>query len=173
MSSWPQTPAQCTIPRAPARAWLGSGQLSPGEGGELCLLPDPCGACRPGHLSSRQPVPALTLVGSLQRHRQMGSKDPRASRLCRRGPALHNPGRALPPLSLSSLRGVFAGGSGSQTEDPHGRPRGEGACRAGASDHLPSTDRKQAHGARGDLQGQGPACSKAGPRGKCGGLSAV
>lgn len=123
MSSWPQTPAQCTVPwvqrsAAPARARLGSGQLSPGEGGELCLLPDPCGACRRGHLSSRQTVPALTLVGSLQRHRQMGSKDPWASRLCRRGPALHNPGRALPPLSLSSLGVVFAGGPGCRQSPP-------------------------------------------------------
>lgn len=43
-----------------------------------------------------------------------------------------------------------------QTESPQW-PRGEGACRAGASDHLPSTDRKQAHGAHEDLQGPGPA----------------
>lgn len=108
MSSWPQIPAKCAIPRArrpavPARARLGSGQLSLRECGELCPLPGPCGACGLGHLSSRQPVPALTLVGSVQRHRQMGNKDPRASRLCRWGPALHNTERALPPPSLSSL----------------------------------------------------------------------
>lgn len=43
-----------------------------------------------------------------------------------------------------------------QTEPPQ-RLRGKGACQAGASDHLPSKDKKQAHGACEDLQGQGPA----------------
>lgn len=84
----------------------------------------------------------------------MGNKDSRASRLCRRGPALHNPGCALPPRACPPYEGRTAGGVPMQAESPQ-RPRGEGAGQGGASDHLPSTDRKQAHRARGHLRGRG------------------
>lgn len=58
-----------------------------------------------------------------------------------------------PPTSSLSLRGA-----GQAVPDADRVPpwlQGKGAGQGGASDHLPSTDRKQAGGARGHFQGRG------------------
>lgn len=140
------------------------------EGGRGALLPfpDPCGACGLGHPSSRQPAPALTLVGSC---RGTSRWETRIPGLCRRGPASHNPGRALPPQACP-YEG-WGRRSGMQTESPRGCRVRERVREAPLITSLPRTGNRPTGLVDTSRGGASLPCSKADPRGQSAGLSAA